>query len=55
MDKNTNIRIFDNKITFLGEVDNYTSFFIILKWETYGEFEFHVTAKYLNILKKEIS
>lgn len=52
MDKNINIRIFDNKITFLGEVDNYTSFFIILKWETYGEFEFHVTAKYLNILKK---
>lgn len=52
MDKNTNIRIFDNKINFLGEVDNFTSLFIILKWETYGEFEFHVSAKYLNILKK---
>ena len=36
------IRFFDRDINFLGEVDNYTSLFYISKWETYGEFEFHV-------------
>ncbi|MGJ0908842.1 hypothetical protein CF065_18910 [Clostridium sporogenes] len=36
------IRIFDRDMNFLGEVDNYTSLFYISKWETYGEFEFHV-------------
>lgn len=36
------IRIFDRDINFLGEVDNFTSLFYISKWETYGEFEFHI-------------
>lgn len=39
----TSIRFFDRNINFLGEVDNYTSLFYISKWETFGEFEFHVS------------
>lgn len=36
------IRFFDRDINFLGEVDNFTSLFYISKWETFGEFEFHI-------------
>lgn len=37
-----NIRIFDKDINFLGEVDDFTSLFFIRKWDSYGEFEFHL-------------
>lgn len=53
MDKNiVSIRIFDRCINFLGEVDNYTSLFYIRKWETFGEFEFHIENMNLDIIKK---
>ncbi|MBD7912010.1 siphovirus ReqiPepy6 Gp37-like family protein [Clostridium cibarium] len=39
----SSIRIFDKNINFLGEVDDFTSLFFIRKWDTYGEFEFHLT------------
>ena len=52
MDKNINIRIFDKDINFLGEVDNFTSLFYIRKWETYGEFEIHLSVDKIQLLKK---
>lgn len=51
MDK-ANIRIFDKDINFLGEVDLYTSLFYISKWETYGDFEFHVKNLDSGLIKK---
>lgn len=53
MDTNCNIRIFDRDINFLGEVDSFTSLFFIRKWETYGEFEVHLSNIDNNILKKD--
>lgn len=56
MDKSSqsrvSIRIFDKDINFLREVDLYTSLFYISKWETYGEFEFHVRNLQDELLKK---
>lgn len=52
MDTNFNIRVFDKDINFLGEVDNFTSLFFIRKWETYGEFEFHLSTIDNNLIKK---
>lgn len=52
MDKNINIRIFDKDINFLGEVDNFTSLFYIRKWETYGEFEIHLSVDKIHMMKK---
>lgn len=52
MDTNINIRIFDKDINFLGEVDNFTSLFYIRKWETYGEFEFHLSKMDKTLIKK---
>ena len=46
------IRIFDKDINFLGEVDNFTSLFYISKWETYGEFEFHIKDFNRELIKK---
>lgn len=40
--KNVGIRFYSPEITFLGEIDNYFSFFFIRRWNTYGQFEFHV-------------
>lgn len=53
MDTNCNIRIFDKDINFLGEVDSFTSLFFIRKWETYGEFEFHLSNIDNTIIKKD--
>ncbi len=47
-----NIRIFDKDINFIGEIDSYTSLFYILKWETFGEFEFHVSNIDRDLIKK---
>lgn len=47
-----NIRIFNSHFEFLGEVDNFTSLFYIRKWNTYGEFEFHVTKFDAELFKK---
>lgn len=47
-----NIRIFDKNINFIGEVDNYTSLFYIPKWETFGDFEFHISNINRNLIKK---
>jgi surface polysaccharide O-acyltransferase-like enzyme len=52
MDTNVSIRIFDKNINFLGEIDSYTSLFYISKWETYGEFEFHVNNFNKELLQK---
>lgn len=52
MDKNTSIRIFNKKLEFIGEVDNYTSLFYIKKWETYGEFEFELSKIDLALIRK---
>ena len=53
MDTNLiSIRFFDRDINFLGEVDNYTSLFYISKWETFGEFEFHIKAFSKELLYK---
>lgn len=52
MDSNINIRIFDRNINFLGEVDDFTSLFYIRKWETYGEFEFHIPKIDRTLIKK---
>lgn len=52
MDTNFNIRVFDKDINFLGEVDNFTSLFFIRKWETYGEFEFHLSNIENKFIKK---
>ena len=52
MDTNINIRVFDRDINFLGEVDDFTSLFYIRKWETYGEFEFHLSTIDRSIIKK---
>lgn len=52
MDTNLNIRVFDKDINFLGEVDNGTSLFFIRKWETYGEFEFHLSNMENKFIKK---
>ncbi|WP_051931885.1 hypothetical protein [Clostridium sp. KNHs214] len=46
------IKIFDRDINFIGEVDKFTSFFYISKWETYGEFEFHVTDFNKELIQK---
>lgn len=53
MDKKINIRIFDKDINFIGEVDNYTSLFYIRKWNSYNEFEFHVTNYNKELFKKD--
>ncbi|SHI01328.1 virus ReqiPepy6 Gp37-like protein [Clostridium collagenovorans DSM 3089] len=45
------IRVFDKNINFLGEVDEYTSLFYIRKWNTHGEFEFHLSSIDPNIIK----
>lgn len=47
-----NIRFFDRNINFLGEVDNFTSLFYISKWETFGEFEFHIKNFDMELIKK---
>lgn len=53
MDTNiSNIRIFDKDINFLGEVDDFTSLFFIRKWDTYGEFEFHLSKLDRALIKK---
>lgn len=53
MDTNTvNIRIFDKDINFLGEIDVFTSLFFIRKWESFGEFEFHISSIDSNLIKK---
>lgn len=52
MDTNINIRFFDRDINFLGEVDDFTSLFYIRKWETYGEFEFHISHIDIALIKK---
>lgn len=52
MDRNVSIRIFDRDINFLGEVDDFTSLFYVRKWETYGEFEFHMSDIDVNLIKK---
>lgn len=52
MDKNVSIRIFDKNLNFLGEIDSYTSLFYIRKWESYGEFEFHISEIDINLIKK---
>lgn len=54
MDKNNriSIRVFNENIDFLGEVDVFTSLFYISKWETYGEFEFHIKDLHEDLLKK---
>lgn len=52
MDTRVSIRIFDKDINFLGEVDLYTSLFYISKWETFGEFEFHVRELPKDLIKK---
>ncbi|WP_346935302.1 hypothetical protein [Clostridium sp.] len=49
---NDSIRIFDKNINFLGEIDSYTSLLYISKWETYGEFEFHVSNFNKELLQK---
>lgn len=40
-----NIRIFNRDIEFIGEVDDFTSFFYIRKWSIYGEFEIELDRK----------
>lgn len=52
MDKRVSIRIFDKNINFLGEVDAYTSLFYIRKWNTYSEFEFHVSKMNTDLFKQ---
>lgn len=47
-----NIRIFDKNINFIGEVDSFTSFFYIRKWETYGEFEIHLSVNNIKLMEK---
>ena len=49
---NINIRFFDENINFLGEVDLFTSLFYTSKWETYGEFEFHVDINNTDLVKQ---
>ena len=51
MDK-INIRIFDKDINFLGEVDNFTSLFYVRKWNTYSEFEFHISKNNKELFKR---
>jgi|LGOV01.1.fsa_nt_gb hypothetical protein len=46
------IRILDEDLNLVGEVDNYASFFYIRKWHTFNEFEFHI-SKLLPFIKKE--
>nr|DAM13487.1 MAG TPA: hypothetical protein [Caudoviricetes sp.] len=52
MDTRVSIRIFNQNIDFLGEIDVYTSLFYISKWETFGEFEFHVRELPEDLIKK---
>lgn len=53
MDTNTiKIRVFDKDINLLGEIDNFTSLIYIRKWETLGEFEFHLSFTDKNLIKK---
>lgn len=46
------IRIFDKDLNFLGEVDNFTSLLFTRRWNTYGEFEFHVIDFDKELIKK---
>lgn len=46
------IRIFDRNLNFLGEVDNFTSLLFTRRWNTYGEFEFHIEDFDKELIKK---
>lgn len=50
MDARINIRVFNRDIEFMGEIDDFTSFFFVRKWNTYGEFEIELDRK-LDILR----
>lgn len=52
MDTRTSIRIFDENIEFIGEVDNYTSLLYTRKWHGINEFEFHVKDYDKTLYKK---
>ena len=52
MDTRTSIRIFDENIEFIGEVDNYTSLLYTRKWHGINEFEFHVKEFNQTLYKK---
>lgn len=36
------INVFDKEMNFLGKVDRYKSLIYVRKWQSYGNFEFHV-------------
>lgn len=39
------VRVFDSRLIFLGEVDDYTSLIYARKWHTYGEFQITMAAR----------
>lgn len=46
------IRFFNRELDFLGEIDEYTSLIYTRKWESYGEFELHLSDIDKNLIKK---
>lgn len=48
----SSIRIFNEDLEFIGEIDEFFSLYFIRKWSTYGEFEFHVRNFNKELLKR---
>jgi len=47
----TNLKIFDNEFTFLGDIEDYISFYFVRSFFQAKEFQLVVPIKYIDILK----
>lgn len=43
-DRRISVRFFDQNLTFIGEIDDYTSLIYTKKWTTYNTFEIHTST-----------